>query len=556
MKKRWNIYNFLKHKPQRLLGLMLGLCLSFALNAQRTAFPMTVDGATYTNNSIDIRYYVILESGQKIDFGTKKEANLNLRGKGKATLHIDLSNLKFDPNYKRADNKLKIVIQKHHIQPGKGLNMKSRFPLEIDKDIYKQSIAFEITENASGNIGIQLAVGKRKKNDPPVVAFRFTRSYKIKGFGAEPLSADDIAFQAFLDEHSLDKARRFLIAYPNSPHAKSARQYIRNQEDLIWNEAITDNTIEAFEKYEKIFAEDGRFLNVAEQKKRRIRALARMEKRDNDKPVKKKKPKKPSDTTGDEPDEENPTEPATLTEQEVWDAIDLKDKSALEDFVKQFPNGRYAAEAKEQIARLTDPSVRYEKIDDETFQVEVDAHQPSFDPLSLYKERYNLELDTSNWHTGKSFLVKILEPGQYALKLLDGFGRDILVDFGNLLTATIAEKTEEGLKLVISGGYPPYTINLKNEANKNEEHTFANTSDSVFMIKHDALQSSGLIGKYLLTVGDSRRGFFVTVGDPLDIHPPDMSYLPFILLGVLGLVIGGWWVMRKRLYNPKTVFDS
>ena len=550
MKKQWNIHNNTHHKPYLLvLGFILFLVFSLPLNAQRTIFSMNQDGVTYPNNSIDIRYYVRFENGEKIDFGTKKEANLNLRGKGKARLYIDLSNLQFDKNYKRADRKLEVIVQRHYISWGKGLELATRFPLVIDKDTYKISVAFDVEDNGAGQIGVQLGIAKRNKRKDAKVAFNFFRSYRIKGLGATALSPEDIAFQDFMNNHNLNNARKFLVGFPNGSHSSKVKQYIKDQDNLEWNNAVKANTITAFERYKRLFATDGRYLAQCKQKIRRIRALERIADKE------KKKPKKPekdlTEKGGDVVENE-----ADVKEREVWNTLDMNNKAALESFVANFPTSNFISEAKEQIARLTEPSIRYEKIDEQTFQVEVEAHQPSFDPLSLYRERYNLELDTNQWQAKKSFLVKIIEPGQYVLRLLDGFGREILVDLNNLLSATIGEITDQGLQLMISGGVPPYTVNLRNEADKQEEHHFANTHDSIFWVEHSQLKASGLQGKYVLTVGDSRKEFFVAVGEPLDIVPASLGYLPFVLVAILALAVGVWWFIRKRLYNPKTVFDA
>ena len=314
-------------------------------------------------------------------------------------------------------------------------------------------------------------------------------------------------------ELELEACEALLECYPPTELAEKAKKIIEiiknpkpevNPEEELWAKALKNNTIWSYEQYVKKYP-NGKYVRDAQK------FLGQL--------------KKESETKVEK-------DPDIL----AWRAVKKnKTVESLQEYLTNYPEGKYADEAKEEISRLSDLDYKQSALDRGKFLVEVlNAKNPKFKDISFYE---GMKINTDNWKFNQTLEVTLERAGVYAILVKDDWGKETVINFSDELEVSKLEKTEEGqYKGKVSGGKPPYTIRFINADNESAEASQTIEKQGDYVIDETILkQLKGT--EYTLEIMDKNKSAPVPIDGKITIERTEVSNTLKMILGLSVLVV-------------------
>ena len=310
--------------------------------------------------------------------------------------------------------------------------------------------------------------------------------------------------------------QNFLDQFPNSKHTDDAQKLLIELDVVWWERTQALGSAIAYENYIEIFP-DGAFVPEAKA------ALPNL---------------------------------TNEGEDLRWaNAIVANSLQAYQSYLIDYPTGKYRSDAVQALQRLR--GIEY-TIRPRGFQHIIQFRNAS--NLTLLSTPDTLIVDPAELQSHSRLIVTAQRFGYYQLRLIDEDGTEIIVDWNRDIEIREFLTLGDSISLVISGGFEPYSISLRDTADAyalDEREIQKSPKRGLVKISKKRVQDLLGPGVYTAVIRDDRRKQTSEV-EPVIISismARRITTLVSIFAG-LSLVALAWFFLNRRINKRKSVFDD
>lgn len=389
-------------------------------------------------------------------------------------------------------------------------------------------LKFEAIGNGRGELKVKYYISQIPQHDK----FSFTIPYEVTGLD----NRDEYDWNKY-NARGVDGWCDYVFQYSGAieKYARQAKENIAKAERDAWRNVDGSTSANDFKQFWERFERCKNLcVNCAEAKKR-YRELKNPPKTD---------------------------EPAKRDKAAFDLALGHGKVELYQAYLKEYPNGISAQEAKDSIIRLT-PIGRV-SLPDEGGWIRIQFTN-IVDPRVDIPEEGSLIIDTTRLDEFKSKGILSFKYGNKSgiipLEVYDSayFWKSLKIDdLNNMLEAKIIEwdSSEYELKMLVAKGVPPYRIEITDE---NGELVYSRTGirETEFVIVRDSLLAKAKItGDYTVTVGDSDTNEQAIIAGTFRMEVKRKFTLVIIGAGVLlAAIIVIFLLIRRRGQKQRDMYD-
>lgn len=477
---------------------------------------------------------------------SKNRVDIDFSGTGKFESLVEVKIYGFTVNEERCGNcegsDLKEFARKGGvIKLSKDANFNQTGPLQFSELVIKElqykrgekkfsdpiTIQFKAKKNGNGQLKIKYYIGQMTQED----YYSFSIPYEVTGL-ADPVRKN-------WETHNRDGldgwCRYIRQQHEGDPYIEEAKGKIERAEKEAWNHVKNSTSASAFRDYIERFKNCGVLCLNCEKAKQKINEI-------NTKP--------------------KPDDPAKRDKAAFDLALGHRKVELYQAYLKEYPNGISAQEAKDSIIRLT-PIGRV-SLPDEGGWIRIQFTN-IVDPRVDIPEEGSLIIDTTRLDEFKSKGILSFKYGNKSgiipLEVYDSayFWKSLKIDdLNNMLEAKIIEWDSSAyeLKMLVAKGVPPYRIEITDE---NGELVYSRTGirETEFVIVRDSLLAKAKItGDYTVTVGDSDTNEQAIIAGTFRMEVKRKFTLVIIGAGVLlAAIIVIFLLIRRRGQKQRDMYD-